>query len=149
MSLLERIEVDLKEALKSKNEEILRTLRMLKSDIMYEKTKGTEEFTEEKTLEVVFRASKKRKEAIEEYSKAGRNDRAELEQAELRIIETYLPKQLAEAEVSDLVDQKIRELGEISQKDMGKIMGMLMKELKGQVDGAVVKKVLAGKLENK
>jgi uncharacterized protein len=146
MSIKEKIEADLLAAIKSKNEELLRTLRMVKSDIMYEKTKGTSELTEEKVLEIVFRAAKKRKEAMEEFTKAGRTDLSSREEAELRIIETYLPKQLGENEVAAAVDKKIAEMGGASKKDMGRIMGILMKELKGQVDGNLVKSVLSKKL---
>jgi uncharacterized protein len=149
MALLEKIEVDLRDAIKSKNEDRLRTLRMVKSDIMYEKTKGSQDLPEEKVLEIVQRAAKKRKESIEEFDKAGRKDLSDKEKTELAIIEEYLPAQLGEAEVTALIDKKVGEMGEVSMKDMGKIMGALMKEFKGQVDGNVVKKILSQKLEAK
>lgn len=146
MGLLERIGVEIKKAIKDRNDDLLRTLRMLKSDIMYEKTKGTEDLSDDKILEIIIRASKKRKEAIEEYKKAGRDDLAERELNELRIIEKYLPKQLTDEEIQESIEKKIDELGEITQKDFGKIMGMLMKDLKGKADGAIVKRLLNEKL---
>jgi uncharacterized protein YqeY len=148
MELLEKIEQDLKESIKSKNEELMRTLRMLKSDIMYEKTKGSGDLPEEKVLEVVKRAAKRRKESIEEFTKAGRSDLADKESAELAIIERYLPKQLDAAEIEKAIDDKLKSLGEVSKKDFGKIMGMLMKEFKGQADGVLVKEILTKKMEN-
>ncbi len=148
MSLLEKIDTDLKVALKNKVESELRTLRMLKSDIMYEKTKGTEDLSEEKIIEVVKRALKKRKEAIEEFTKAARNDLADKEKEELEIIERYLPAQLSEEAITGIIDAKIKEIGGITKKDFGKIMGTIMKDLKGQADGNIVKKILTQKLES-
>ena len=147
MGLLEQIGIEIKKAIKDRNDDLLRTLRMLKSDIMYEKTKGTEDLSDDKILEIIIRASKKRKEAIEEYKKAGRDDLAERELNELRIIEKYLPKQLTDEEIQESIEKKIDEIGEITQKDFGKIMGMLMKDLKGKADGAIVKRLLNEKLE--
>lgn len=147
MPLLQKIEEDLKNAILKKDEVTTRTLRMVKSDIMYEKTKGTGDLPDEKVIEIIFRASKKRKEAIEEFTKAGRKELAEKEAQELAIIESYLPKQLSEAEVASAIDKKITEMGAVSQKDFGKIMGIIMKELKGQTDGTVVKSILTARLE--
>ncbi len=148
MGYFEKIEDDLKGAIKDKDDVLLRTLRMLKSDIMYEKTKGSSGLSEDSILEIILRASKKRKEAIGEYTKAAREDLAEKEREELLIIERYLPKQLSEEEVFHYIEEKIRDMGEISKKDFGKIMGQIMKELKGQADGGMVKALLTKKLEN-
>lgn len=148
MELMEKIEQDLRESIKSKNEELMRTLRMVKSDIMYEKTKGSGDLSEEKIIEIVKRAAKKRKEAMEEFTKAGRSDLAEKEAAELAIIERYLPKQLDAGEIEKAIDEKLKSMGEVTKKDFGKIMGMLMKEFKGQADGILVKEILTKKMEN-
>ncbi len=147
MSLLQRIESDLHDAIKSKDDIVLRTLRMLKSDIMYEKTKGEGDLPEEKVLEIVTRASKKRKEAIVEFDKAGRDDLSEREKEELLVIEKYLPEQLGEEDASAIIDRIIRDMGEVSKKDFGKVMGPVMKELKGKIDGGIVKRLLTEKLE--
>jgi uncharacterized protein len=148
MSILETIDRDLKDSLRAKNEVKLGTLRMLKSDIMYEKARGTEDLSEEKVIEVLMRSAKKRKEAMHEYTKAGRKDLADKEAAELVIIELYLPTQMSEQELSQAIDTKLKELGEVSKKDFGKIMSALMKDLKGQADGAMVKKLLTQKMES-
>lgn len=147
MGLFERIDEDLREALKKRDELRTRTLRMVKSDITYEKTKGSGEMSEDKVLEVVARAARKRKEAIEEYRKAGREDLAGREAQELAVIEAYLPAQLSEAEIAAAVEKKIGEMGEVTKKDFGKLMGAVMKELKGQADGAVVKAILTKRME--
>ncbi len=149
MSILQTIDHDLKEALKNKSEERLSTLRMLKSDIMYEQTKGTEELPDEKIVEVLMRSAKRRKEAVQEFTKAGRKDLADKEAAELVIIEHYLPRQMGEAELAQAIDNKIQEMGEVTKKDFGKVMSAIMKDLKGQVDGAMVKTILTQKLENR
>ncbi len=147
MGMLGKIEEDLRESIKAKDEVKVRTLRMVKADIMVEKTRGTAELSEDKVLEIVIRASKKRKEAFEEFTKAGRGDLAEKEAQELHVIESYLPKQMSEDEVTAAIDAKMKEMGEIFKKDFGKIMGVIMKELKGQADGALVKKIITQKME--
>ena len=148
MEALKKIEDDLRDAIKAKNEVVMRTLRMLKSDIMYEKTRGSEDLTEEKIIEVIKRAVKRRKESIEEFTKAGRTDLSDREAEELVILEQYLPRQLGEEEVARLIGEKIAAMGTISKKDFGKVMGALMKEFKGQADGNLVKEILTRKLEN-
>ncbi len=148
MGLFSRIDEDLHEAIKKREEVKIRTLRMVKSDISYEKAKGAEELSEEKVIEIVSRAGRKRKEAMEEFRKAGREDLAGQEAQELAIIETYLPAQLSEAEIAAAIEKKIGELGEITKKDFGKVMGAVMKELKGQADGGIVKAMLTKRMES-
>jgi len=148
MDALKKIESDLREAIKEKREAVMRTLRMLKSDIMYEKTRGSEDLTEEKIIEVIKRAVKRRKESIEEFTKAGRSDLSDREAEELVILEQYLPRQMGSDEVARLIDEKVASMGTISKKDFGRVMGTLMKEFKGQADGNLVKEILTKKLEN-
>lgn len=147
MSLLLKLESDLREAIKKKNEVVVRTLRMVKSEIQYEKTKTGRELSDNTIIDVMFKSAKKRKESIEEFNKAGRNDLVEKEAAELKIIETYLPAQMSEDEIIEIVDRKIKELGGITQKDFGRIMGILMREMKVPVDGALVNRILKKKIE--
>jgi len=147
MGLLAGIDNDLKESIRNRENEKVSTLRMLKSDIMYEKTKGTEDLSDEKVLEIILRAAKKRKESIAEFTRAGRTDLAAKEESELKYIESYLPKQLGTEEIEAAIEAKFKELGEVSKKDFGKIMGVIMKELKGQADGNDVKMILTRKLE--
>lgn len=148
MTILATIESDLKDAIKSKNELLSSTLRMLKSDIMYEKTKGAEDLTDEKIIEVLTRSAKRRKEAITEYEKAGRNDLADKEKKELEIIMKYLPQQMSESEIVSYIDKIIASMGTVTKNDMGKVMGQVMKDLKGKADGQRVKQIVQNKLEN-
>lgn len=147
--LLEKIENDIKLAMKEKNEDQLRTLRMVKADLMYEKTKTGKDLSEDKVLEIVNRAAKKRKEPIVEFNKGNRPDLAEKEVKELEIIELYLPKQLSEEEIVTIIDQKLSSMESIKSSDFGKIMGLLSKELKGQADGNLISKILKEKLAGK
>jgi len=133
--------------MKSKNELLSSTLRMMKSDILYEKTKGTQELTDEKIIEVLTRSAKRRKEAIAEYEKAGRDDLARKEKQELEIIMQYLPQQMSVDEIASHVDAVIASMGTITNKDTGKVMGQVMKDLKGKADGQIVKQIVAQKLE--
>lgn len=148
MGLREKIEKDMVDAMKSGEEVKKSTLRMLKADIMTEKARTGKDPEEETVLELVMRAAKRRKESFEEFTKAGRSDLAQKEKAELEIIEQYLPKQMSEEEVAAEVDKKIASMGgTISQKDIGRLMGGIMKDFKGRVDGNVVKKILNSRIE--
>ena len=113
---------------------------------MYEKAKTGEDLKEEIMLEVVTRAAKRRKESISEFKKGGREDLAEKEAQELAIIESYLPEMMSDEEIEKYITDKLTEMGEVSKKDFGKIMGPLMKELKGKADGVKVKNILNKKL---
>jgi len=146
MSLLKTIEQDMKEAMKSGDTLRADTLKMVKTDIMYEKAKTGEDLSEETVLEVVTRAAKKRRESMEEFRKGNREDLAEKEEKEHEIIQTYLPEMMSEEEVAAHVDKAIAAAGAVSKKDFGRIMGPLMKELKGKADGGIVKKLLSQKL---
>lgn len=149
MSILQKIETEMKEALKSGNKERSGTLKMLKSDMMYEKAKTGQDLTDEQALEVIKRAAKRRKESIREFEAAGRNDLVEVEAGELKIIEEYLPEQLGAEEIGKVVDRILAGAGEVTQKDFGRIMGMAAKELKGKADGALIKEILQGRMGGK
>lgn len=146
MSLLERIDADLKNAIKSGDSLRAGTLKMLKSDISYEKGKTGKDLEEEQVVEILTRASKRRKESIKEFRKGNREDLAEKEAAELAIVEEYLPQQLSREEIEAHITEKLAGMGEITQKDFGRVMGEIMKELKGRADGAMVKSVLGEKI---
>ncbi|PKL17814.1 MAG: glutamyl-tRNA amidotransferase [Spirochaetae bacterium HGW-Spirochaetae-5] len=149
MNLLERIEAGMKEALKSGDRDRSETLKMLKSDMMYEKGKTGKDLTEEQMQESVMRGAKRRKESIREYDAAGRKDLSDKEAVELKIIEEFLPAQMSPEEIEKAVDKILSSAGEVSQKDFGKIMGMASKELKGKADGAIIKEIVQKRLEGK
>ncbi len=147
MSLIGTIENDLTSARKTGDRIKSDTLKMVKSDLMYEKAKTGNELTEEQILEVVARAAKKRREAIQEYKKGNRPDLVQKETDELFIIEQYLPEQLTEQDIEDIISEKLKEFGSVTKKDFGQIMGVLMNELKGKADGSLVKDILMKKLD--
>lgn len=147
MNLLEKIESDLKKAMKASDTIRAETLKMLKSDLAYEKAKTGKELTEEQMLEVVNRSAKRRRDSIKEFQKGNRQDLVDNETKELSIVEEYLPKQMSEAEIDKHITDKIAALGSVSPKDIGRIMGEIMKELKGKADGSVVKSILSKKIE--
>ena len=149
MTLLETIENDMRAALRENNEVRKTTLRMVKADLMTEKAKTGKDLTDEQMQDVVARAAKRRKEAIEEFRKANRGDLADKEAAELVIIEAYLPKQMTQDEVASHIRAKLAAIGAVSQKDFGRVMGDIMKELKGKTDGGVVRAILTKELEGK
>jgi uncharacterized protein len=150
MGLKEQIGEDIKSAMKSKDKIRLETVRSIKKVILEKEVslrpKGQESLTEEQEIEVLAQQAKQRRDSIEQYQKAGREDLAEKEAQELAIIETYLPKQLSEAEVNAIIDEIIAAVGATSSKDLGKVMGSAMQKLKGKADGKRIQELVKNKL---
>jgi uncharacterized protein YqeY len=147
MNLLEKIESDLTAAIRSGDKTRAQTLKMLKSDMSYEKGKTGKDLSDDQMLEIVTRSAKRRRESIKEFQKGGRQDLVDAETQELAIVEEYLPKQMSVEEIEAFISDKLRSLGEITQKEFGRVMGEVMKELKGKADGALVKSILSKKLQ--
>jgi len=151
MSIQQQIMDDLKQAMKKREQDRLAVLRSLKSRILEkeisERTGGKPaDLTEEQVIEVLMKAAKQRKESIEQFRDGGRDDLVANEQKELDIIESYLPEMLSEEEIRDIARQQIEKTGADGMQDMGKVMGVLMKELKGQAEGGLVSKVVKEEL---
>ncbi|MEK6755843.1 MAG: GatB/YqeY domain-containing protein [Bacteroidota bacterium] len=147
MTLNERINSDLKPALKSGDRTMLGTIRLLRAAMIELSKRGTgKEISPDDELSALTAAIKKRKEAIELYEKGGRADLAHQERQELEIITSYLPKQLSREEAEQLIRKIIAETGASSAKDFGKIMPLAMKELKGKIDGRLVQELVKAKL---
>jgi uncharacterized protein YqeY len=150
MSLKDRITNDIKAAMKAKDKVRLETVRSIKKVIIEKEStvraKGQEVLNETQELEVLTQLAKQRRDAIEQYTQANRADLADAEAAELAIIEEYLPAQLSDAEIEAVIDSLIAKTGASSPKDMGKVMGPAMKELKGRADGAKVQALVKSKL---
>jgi uncharacterized protein len=149
MSLEQNIMAEMKEAMKSKNEAVLRSLRAIKAEIIKAKTEpgaGGEinEATEQKFLQKMM---KQRKDSFEIFTQQGRADLALKEKEEMDVIEKFLPKQLTEEEIRTAVKAILTETGASSAADMGKVMGVASKQLAGKADGktisAIVKELLA------
>lgn len=137
---------DMKEALKAGNKIKVSTIRLLLSEIKNEEIKKRGELEETEVHEVLRRQIRRRDEAIFEYKKADRIDLAEKEGAEKKILEDYMPPQLSDEELSKIVASIVEEVGASSVKELGKVMGRVMPEIKGKADGkrvsAMVKRIL-------
>lgn len=143
MSFTDKINTDLKTAMKAKDQDTMRTLRAIKSAILLANTDGSgEEMTEERGTKILQKLLKQRKESLDIYTKQGREDLAAVEQSEINVIEKYLPEPMSEADVEKAVQGIITETGATSMKDMGKVMGMATKKLAGQADGRVISTIV-------
>lgn len=143
------LQEQIKNALKSGNKVRLNVLKMLKTDLTNEEIKNNrEELTEEQVNAVIQRAVKKRKESIEEFKKAGKEDRVLEEENELKILMEFMPEQLTEEELKKVVDGVIEKVKAQSMKDMGKVMKEVMSMVKGKADGKIVNQIVRGKLSS-
>lgn len=148
MALEQQIQKDIMEAMKAHNTVRTNAVRAIKSEILLAKTSGAgAEITDGDVIKLIQKLIKQRKESAAMYAQGGRQDLADNELAEAAEIEGYLPKQLSEAEVEEIVKGIIAETGASSMADMGKVMGLATKKLAGQADGrtvsTIVKKLLA------
>lgn len=146
MSLVENINQDLKSAMKAKEKLEVDTLRTVIAQLKNERIKLQKDLTPEQELAIVMNAAKKRKEAIEIYKSSVRHDLLEKEKKELEIISKYLPKQLSDREVEDVIVAVIKNVSASGMKDMGQVMAEAMKELKGKTDGKKVQQIVRMKL---
>lgn len=141
MSLAKQLETDLVSAMKARDSQTTTTLRGLKADLKnFQIAAGTrdEEMSDEQVVQVFSSAAKRRKDSIEQYINAGRTDLADVEKAELAIIERYLPEQMSEEDVRKIVGDTIAELGLNSPSQVGQLMKALMPKLKGKADGKLI-----------
>ena len=147
MNLQDKINEDLKLAMKARDRLRVETLRMLRAQFKDTQIAKRDELSEDEVLGVLNNAAKKRKEALEMYQKTTRTDLIEKEQKELEIISAYLPKQLSEEEISKVIDSVIKETGVTSIKEIGKVMASVMKQLKGKADGKLIQSIVREKLK--
>jgi uncharacterized protein YqeY len=147
--LAERLQEDLKDAMRARDEQKLSIIRMLKSAIQYyEINKGGAGYTatDEDIIDVIGKEIKKRRESIELYDRGGRAELAAKEKSEIEVLQTYLPEQLTEEVVRTMVDEAISQSGATEMKDMGKVMGILNPQIKGKADGGFVSSLVREKL---
>jgi len=143
MNLRDKINEDLKSAMKSGDKLRLEVVRSVRALILeFEKSGSGKEFNPEEEIRILTTAAKKRKEAIEQYRNANRNDLADKEESELKIIEEYLPKQLSPEEVLEEVKKIAAEVGAKAKEDFPKLMPVAAKSLKGKAEGKLVKEVV-------
>ena len=151
MGLRERLDADLKAAMKQKDELKLSVVRMLKSAVKYREVEGPKAVALDDAgiLQVVATEIKRRRDSVEQYRAGGREDLARKEEAEIAILQGYLPAQLSEAELRAKVDEVVARLGAKGPKDMGAVMKALLPEVQGRAEGKavsdLVKQRLAGK----
>lgn len=149
MTLFDQISEDIKAAMKARDKVRLETLRNIKKVFLEAKTApgANDTLEDEKALKILQKLAKQGKETAETYAQANRQDLAEAESAQVKVIEEYLPKPMSEAEIEQAVRAIIIQTGATSMKEMGKVMGMASKQLAGKADGsaisAVVKRLLA------
>jgi len=150
MSLKQKISEDLKIAMKAGDAPKRDTLRMLDSMIKnteIEKLKKEEGLSDEEVQAVIGKAIKQRKDSVEQYTTGGRADLAEKETKEIEILSAYMPAQMSEEKVREIVKATLNEIGATSKAEMGKAMGPIMGKLKGQADGNLVRKIVEEELQ--
>lgn len=146
MSLTEKINNDIKEAMKAREKEKLEALRDIKAKLLLEATSGADSVTEEAENKIVLKLYKQRMEAYDIFKQQGREDLAEAEMFQAKIIEAYMPKMMSEDEIRKVVQEKIAAVGAAGPQDMGKVMGPIMGQLSGKADGKVISEIVKQEL---
>lgn len=148
MSLKEQMFADLKDAMRAKEAAKVATLRLLQAAI---KNKEIEvrpnELTDKDVIAVLKKAAKQRKDSIEQYTKAGRQDLADQETAELAVVDSYLPEQMSEEKVTAIVNEAIAEVGASTMKEMGAVMKVVQEKTKGSADNKLVSQIIKSQLQ--
>lgn len=142
MSLTQRLEQDMKAAMKNKDKAKLGVIRMLRSAIKNMEIERGRPLVEDEVLDVLARELKQRKESLQEFEKAGRSELAEKVKAEIAVVETYLPAPLSQEELRELARQVIDEVGASTPADMGKVMKEIIPRVKGRADGKEVNRIV-------
>jgi uncharacterized protein YqeY len=150
MGLKETLKRDLTEAIRSSNKVVSGTIRMVLTAITNEEVSGKEArvLSDEEIITVLSREAKKRREAAEEFAKAGRTDRAADEKAEGEVIAKYLPAQLSEDDIKKLIADAVTSTGAAGPADMGKVMGAIKPKIAGKADGGLVSSLVKAALAN-
>ncbi|UCG62565.1 MAG: GatB/YqeY domain-containing protein [Candidatus Zixiibacteriota bacterium] len=141
MSIISRIDEDIKKALKAGEKEALTALRGLKSDIKYKQIDKGEELTDDDVIAVLNSARKKRRDSIEQFEKGGRDDLVQKERFGLALIEKYLPEQISEEKLVEIIKKAIDDTGADSPAKIGLVMKAVMPQVKGQADGKVINQI--------
>ena len=144
--LKQRITDDMKSAMKAKDKQALKAVRMILEAIKKKEIDERIELDDAQVMTVIQKMVKQRKDSISQFSDAGRTDLVEIEEAELEIINNYMPEQLSDEDVALVVDKAINDSGANSMKDMGKLMGMLKVQLQGKADMSLVSQLIKSRL---
>lgn len=146
MSLINQISKDLIEAMKAKDVLKTSTFRLLMSSFKNKQIEVGHELTDSEAQGVIVKAAKQRRESIDAYKKGGREDLASKEELELKVLDNYLPEQMSEDDIEKVIVEVIAEVGAAKAGDTGRVIGEVMKKLRGQADGAVVSRIVSEKL---
>ena len=146
MSLIARIESDLKEARLARDDERRDALSLILNALRQAQKELQRPLSDEEELQVLQRERKRRVEAAEAFRDGGREERAEAEERELVVIEDYMPEQLSEEEIEEIIDDVISEVGATSIRDMGRVMAGVMHQVSGRADGSTVNQLVKEKL---
>ena len=146
--MLTLFQEELKAAMKTKDKATLTGLRNIIGKLKAQRIDKGDDLTDQECIQILQSSVKQLKDSIEQYEKGGRDDLAKVEAFELKLIEKYLPEQLSEEEIRISVQKTIKSTGAKSMQDMGRVMGSVMKNLAGAVDGKVVQKIVQDKLSS-
>ncbi len=138
MSLKERIVADMKTAMRNRETVRLETIRLLRAAIQRQEVDSRTELEDSGVLQIVQKQVKQSKDAASQFQQGGRPDLADKEKSNIAVLETYLPAQLSDAQMDELVDEAIQQTGATSMKDMGRVMGVVKSRAQGQVDMGVI-----------
>jgi uncharacterized protein YqeY len=138
MTLLQRLDGDLKTALRGSDKLKLSAIRMVKAAVKNQQIEKGRDLSDEEVQSVISTLAKQRRESIEQFSKGGREDLADQERRELAVLQTYMPEQLSPLELDKIILQAIQESSAEGEKDMGKVMKVLMPRVRGIADGKIV-----------
>ena len=141
-TLKDQLTQDMKSAMKQKEQVRLSTIRLVRAAMKNREIELGEELNDEEVIKVISTLVKQHKDSIEQFQKGGRDDLVEKEQAELEILESYLPQQLSEENVKALVKEAIEAVSATSMKDMGKVMKYIMPKVQGRADGKVINQLV-------
>lgn len=147
MSLLDQLQKDMITAMKAHDKDTLSVVRMLKSAVKTAQIDAGHELSRDEELDVLNHEMKQRKESLADFQKAGRQDLVDKTNAEIKVVAKYLPAQMSEDEVKDVVSSTLKSINATSMKDFGKAMGAVMGKLKGKADGKLVNKLVKAELQ--
>ncbi|GAB6100251.1 GatB/YqeY domain-containing protein [Halanaerocella petrolearia] len=147
MSIQDKLLEDMKDAMKSKEKKKLAVIRMARAEIKDAEINERKDLSDDEIIEVLAKLVKQTKESLAEFEKAGDEDRVAEAKQEIEILQEYLPEQLSEEEIVDIVEETVTDLGAQDMSDMGQVMGAIMPKVKGRADGNVVNKLVRKKLQ--
>ena len=142
------IEEAVKVSMRERNKEKTSTLRMAISELKKEEIDTRKDITDEVSIKILQRMIKQRKESMSQFNEAGRDELAKKEELEIKILEEFMPQQLAEHEITEIISKVIEDSGASGPQDMGKVMGLLKSEFQGNADMGLVSKIVKEKLSS-